>query len=56
MLELLYIGRFDYLARPNAPDSDFVPNDCDVAISIATADQAASEDRRDVAQCSQRRP
>lgn len=47
MLELLYIGRFDYLAHPGAPDQDIVPDDYAVAVAIAAADEAASEKKTD---------
>jgi hypothetical protein len=42
MLELLYIGRFDYLAHPNAPDRNEVPDDLAVAVAVAAADETAS--------------
>jgi hypothetical protein len=45
MLELLYIGRFDYLARPDVPDKNMVPDDRAVAIAIAAANEAAKEKR-----------
>jgi len=43
MLELLYIGRFDYLAHPNAPDSNEPPNDDAVALAMAAVAEAARE-------------
>lgn len=43
MLELLYIGRFDYLAHPNAPESNVVPDDYAVAVALAAIDEAARE-------------
>lgn len=41
MLELLYIGRFDYLAQPNAADAHRLPDYYDVAVARSEADQAA---------------
>jgi len=43
VLELLYIGRFDYLAHPNAPESNVVPDDYAVAVALAAIDEAARE-------------
>ena len=34
MLELLYIGRFDYLARPRMNAQPHIPNDVEVDASL----------------------
>ena len=34
MLELLYIGRFDYLARPGMNAQPRIPNDAEVEASL----------------------
>jgi len=47
MLELLYIGRFDYLARPGIHAPVRVPNDSDV--EAALRELKASENKREAA-------
>lgn len=43
MLELIYIARFDFLAEPNSPDLNRLPDDDAVAVAMADADEAATK-------------
>lgn len=44
MLELLYIGRFDYLARPRMNAQPHIPNDAEV--NAAMQELKACENKR----------
>lgn len=45
MLELVYLNLFDYLARPNGAEPIALPDDFAVAVAMAEADEAASEQK-----------